>query len=65
MDTLLLLLPLEKQNLSSNSHLNPTMFYIMINKYIQQYKVPGHKADTIYATMLVNLTILVNQGMNK
>ena len=48
MDTLLLLLPLEKQNLSSNSHLNLS---IQHNDYIQQYNVPGLKADTAHVTM--------------
>ena len=48
MDTLLLLLPLEKQNLSSNSHLKLS---IQHNEYIQQYNVPGLKADTAHVTM--------------
>ena len=50
MDTLLLFLPLEKQNLSSNSHLNLYTLH-NVNEYIQQYNVPGLKADTIHATM--------------
>ena len=50
MDTLLLLLPLEKQNLSSNSHLNPSI-PCNINDYIQQYNMPGLKTDTVHVTM--------------
>ena len=49
MDTLLLLLPLEKQNLSSNSHLNLSVSH-NINECIQQYNVPGLKEDTLHTT---------------
>ena len=49
MDTLLLLLPLEKQNLSSNSCLSLSQHNI--NEYIQQYNVPGLKTDTAHVTM--------------
>ena len=56
MDILLLLLPLGKtkicpQILNLTSHLNLYTLH-NINEYIQPYKVPGLKADTIHATML-------------
>ena len=41
--------PWKKQNLSSNSHLNLSQHNI--NEYIQQYNVPGLKADTVYVTI--------------
>ena len=50
MDTLLLLLPLEKQILSSNSHLNLHILH-NINEYIQQCNVPGLKTGTAHVTM--------------
>ena len=59
MDTLPLLLPLEKQNLSSNSHLNLHILH-NINEYIQQYTVPGLKADT----WSYNISIFLDMELN-